>query len=191
ITFSSCKIGTHISCGNFPIKIRRDYESGKTVQWTCSTCISNEVPDSARATHSKESDVVKCLQTDLNKAIERQNDIMHSIIKLNDGMRDMQNTDNIEQELLSNSVIINGVPIQQPDNILQIVCDIAAFLSCNISSVDVQKIERISTRRKNGQTTSHLVVFFADKSKRNDLIAAFRNQRGLSCASILRDGINK
>lgn len=95
--------------------------------------------------------------------------------------------DNIEQAALSNSIEINGVPMNQPDDLSSIILKIASIISFTTSSEDWSRIYR-QFRQSNQDRPPSIIIFFKDQLKRDQFLAAAKKNRGLSSSKIGIDG---
>lgn len=212
VTCAQCKKNYHWTCGSLTEKVIRDINNGTTTQWKCSQCdkrkstpISNtstsvvtiDEHDNSQSIQRINS-VVNDMQKYLNEKFGEWQEVTRvlsdhgSRIKQveEDNKTILYNTnnldvrlDNLEQAALSNSVEINGVPLEAPDDPADIIKRISSNISYPTSPEDWSNIYRLF-RQTNQDKPPSIIVFFKDSLKRDGFLSAAKSHRGMSTAKI-------
>lgn len=91
--------------------------------------------------------------------------------------------DNLEQATLSLSLEINGVPLNQPDDLTEIMRKVGIGISHPIAPADWSNVYR-QHRQTNQDKPPSIIIFFKDQLKRNDFLSAAKKVRGLTTTKI-------
>lgn len=200
-TCSQCKKSYHWNCDGTSNQLINDFTSGVSI-WKCYQCYTRKSRSASESSSMVDEtcndalsirrikNVVSEMQLVLNQNMKEITKVLNDYGSRIRDIDDDSNTlrfdmngldiriDNLEQASYMNSLEIQGVPLQEPDDPARIVCNIGTLISCTTSPDDWSNIHRQYRKPKQDKIPS-IIVFFKETSKRDDFLAASKSHSGI------------
>ncbi|CAG9813046.1 unnamed protein product [Phaedon cochleariae] len=152
---------------------------------------------------TKQNDIVASMEyygakiDDFSHKMEEFDSIVKSIPKienkvvLNTSEIDIlkSNINSLEQQMRSNNIIINGIPESKNENVIEIVEKVIVTLGVNEART-IESCYRVPQKDQSRQTPKGILVKFALKSQKTNVITAIRRMKGITTGDIGFEGNN-